>query len=291
MATKFSGLGRGLGSLIPQKQAGVPAAASTAVAVRPAPAETGVLNVPLAEIAVNPQQPRTAFRHHELEDLTNSIREHGIIQPLVLTRRPAGGYELIAGERRLRAARLLGLKTVPAVLRSAGDSRDKLLLALIENIQREDLNPIEEARAYAKLASDFNLTQEAVAQKVGKGRSTVANTVRLLDLPDEVQQAIAAGTIPAGSARAILGFKDDASRLAYFRKLMEQGATTRQVEAQVRKATGRRRKDPAVAAVEEQIRNKLGQRVEIRKKAGQGSVIISFFSEEEYQTLVKALSR
>ncbi len=290
MANKFSGLGRGLGSLIPQKTMTPSAVAPTAVAVRPEAKDGGVMQVSVAEIAANPQQPRSAFRHHELEELTNSIKEHGILQPLLLTRRSSGGYELIAGERRLRAARLLGLKTVPAIVRAA-DTRDKLLLALIENIQREDLNPIEEARAYAKLAADFSLTQEAVAQKVGKGRSTVANSMRLLDLPEEIQEAISAGSISAGSARAILGLKDDASRLAYFRKLIGQGATTRQVEAQVRKASGRRRKDPAVAAAEEQIRNKLGTRVEIRKKGGKGSVIVSFFSEEEYQSLVKALSR
>jgi ParB family transcriptional regulator, chromosome partitioning protein len=291
MANKISGLGRGLGSLIPPKVDRPTAVSSsgTAVALAGRP-ENRVVFVPVAEIVANPEQPRLVFRHHELEDLTNSIREHGIIQPLVVSQKPGGGYELIAGERRLRAARILSLPTVPVIVRSVS-ARDKLLLALIENIQREDLNPLEEAKAYSKLVSEFNLTQEGVSQKVGKARSTVANTLRLLELPDEIQQAVAAGTISAGSARAILGLKDDKSRLAFFRKLIGEAATTRQVEAGVRHAGTKKRKDPALLAVEEQIRNKLGTRVEIKKRGGKGSVVISFFSEEEYQALVKQLQR
>ena len=299
MPPKPSGLGRGLGSLIPQRPDQRPAFTVSTVAPAPAvPAaaapgkpEHRVLFVPVAEIAVNPEQPRAVFRHQELEDLTNSIREHGIIQPLVVTQKPGGGYELIAGERRLRAAKLLNMPTVPVIVRPVS-SRDKLLLALIENVQREDLNAVEEAKAYSRLMSEFNLTQEGVAQKVGKARSTVANTLRLLELPEEILQALSAGTIPEGSARAILGLKDDKSRLAYFRKLLGQKLPTRQVEAGVRRQTGgKKRRDPAVAAAEELIRNKLGQRVEIKKRGGKGSVVISFFSEEEYQDLVKRLQR
>jgi len=291
MANKFSGLGRGLGSLIPTRTERPPAAAPAAAA----PAGDGrpdnrVVFVPVADIGVNPSQPRTVFRHSELEDLTNSIREHGIIQPLVVSPRTGGGFELIAGERRLRAAKLLNLPTVPVLVRSAS-SRDKLLLALIENIQRQDLNPIEEARAYARLVSDFNLTQEGVAQKVGKARSTVANTMRLLELPDEIQQAISAGTLVAGSARAILSLKDEKSRLAFFHKLMGRKVSTRQVEAGVNRSGGKRRKDPALLAAEEHLRHKLGTRVEVKKRAGKGSIVISFFSEEEYQALLKQLQR
>jgi len=292
MVNKLSGLGRGLGSLIPPKTERAPTSVVSAVA---APAAVGkpenrVVYVPVVEIVVNPEQPRLTFRHHELEDLTNSIREHGIIQPLVVSQKPGGGYELIAGERRLRAARLLSLPTVPVIIRSVS-ARDKLLLALVENLQREDLNPMEEARAYSKLVSDFNLTQEGVALKVGKARSTVANTLRLMELPEEIQQAIAARALSAGSARAILGLKDEKSQLAFFRKLTGATATTRQVEAGVRRAGAKRRKDPAILAAEEQIRNKLGTRVDIKKRGGQGSIVISFFSEEEYQSLMKQLQR
>jgi ParB family chromosome partitioning protein len=292
MVNKLSGLGRGLGSLIPPKTERAPTAVVSAVAVQAASGkpENRVVYIPVAEIVVNPEQPRLTFRHNELEDLTNSIREHGIIQPLVVSQRPGGGYELIAGERRLRASRLLNLPTVPVLIRSVS-ARDKLLLALVENIQREDLNPMEEARAYSKLVSAFDLTQEAVAQKVGKARSTIANTLRLMELPEEIQQAIASRSLSAGSARAILGLKDDNSRLAFFRKLTGATSTTRQVEAGVHRAGAKRRKDPAILAAEEQIRNRLGTRVDIKKRGSKGSVIISFFSEEEYQSLMTKLQR
>jgi len=287
----MSGLGRGLGSLIPPKAERAPApAAETAVAVS-APGSRGenqVLHVPVSQIVANPQQPRSVFRHRELEELTNSIREHGIIQPLVVSPRSGGGYELIAGERRLRAAKLLNLPFVPVIVRSAA-AREKLLLALIENIQRQDLNAIEEAGAYVKLAEEFGLTQEGVAQKVGKARSTVANTIRLLELPPEIQQAIGSGELSAGNARAILGLKDDKSRLAFFRKIMGRKTTTREAEAGVRKTAGGKRQDPAIAAAEEQIRNALGAKVEIRKRGGRGSVVVAFYSEEEYQALVAKL--
>ncbi len=281
-AKKFTGLGRGLGALIPQKS--VASSDTTSVAEL----QTGTpLEIPLTSIVANPEQPRTHFKHQELEDLMNSIREHGILQPITVSQ-VSGGYEIIAGERRFRAAKMLGLATVPVFVRET-DPQDKLVLALIENIQREDLNPLEEARAYNRLFSEFGLTQEAVAQQVGKARSTVANTVRLLDLPEEVQEAIAAGIVPSGSARAMLALPDTESQLAFFRKLVAGGMTSREAEAGVRSAGGRSRKDPAVLADEEMLRNKLGTRVEIKKRNGQGSVVISFFSDEEYKEVVDKL--
>lgn len=286
---KTSGLGRGLGSLIPAKPVAAPGAPTSTIAPAAPRPDGGALRLPVGEILANPEQPRLTFRHHELEELTNSIREHGIIQPLIVTPRPAGGYELIAGERRLRAAKLLNLTHVPVIVRPAG-AQEKLLLALIENVQREDLNPLEEARAYARLASEFGLTQEAIAQKVGKARSTVTNTLRLLELPEEIRQAIGADTLSAGSARAILALKDDRSRLAFFRKLMGKQVSTRQVEAGVRRASGRQG-DPAVAAAEEQIRNRLGAKVEIKKRGGKGQIVVHFHSEEEYAALVAKLKR
>ena len=295
MSKKFSGLGRGLGALIPQKPASsaVRPAAATAVQTADAGAKSagGVLNVPVSAIAANPEQPRATFRHQELEDLMNSIREHGILQPLTVTARPGGGYELIAGERRFRAAKMLGHATVPIIVRTA-DAHDKLVLALIENIQREDLNPMEEARAYDRLMAEYGLTQEVVAKKVGKARSTVANTLRLLALPEEVREAITAGVVPAWSARAMLALPDDESRLAFFRKLVAGHLSTRDVEAGVRRATGAAgKKDPAILGAEEQLRNALGTRVEVRKRGGKGSIIVSFYSDEEYGELLRKLQR
>ncbi|MEY4744309.1 MAG: hypothetical protein RL272_254 [Candidatus Parcubacteria bacterium] len=295
MSKKLSGLGRGLGALIPQRPAAPSAQPAAATAVQTADAGArgtpGLLQVPVSAIVANPEQPRAVFRHQELEDLMNSIREHGIIQPLAVSARPGGGYELIAGERRYRAAKMLGLATVPVVVRSA-DAHDKLVLALIENIQREDLNPMEEARAYERLMEEYGLTQEVVSKKVGKARSTVANTLRLLALPEEVREAIAAGVVPAGSARAMLALPDDESRLAFFRKLVAGNLSTRDVEAGVRRATGAAgKKDPAILGAEEQLRNALGTRVEIKKRGGKGCIIVSFYSDEEYGEILRKLQR
>jgi ParB family chromosome partitioning protein len=291
---RMSGLGRGLGALIPQKSA--PAAASTeAASAVPVQKEDGAapagspLQIPVSSITANPEQPRAVFRHQELEDLMNSIREHGILQPLTVTQRPGGGYELIAGERRFRAAKMLGLTHVPVTVRTA-DAHDKLLLALIENIQREDLNPLEEARGYERLVEEFGLTQEQVSKKVGKARSTVANAMRLLALPQEVRDAIAAGIVPAGSARAMLALPDTESQLAFFRKLLAGTMSTREVEAGVRRESGKAgRKDPALLADEELLRNSLGTRVEVKKRGGRGTIVITFYSDEEYSGLVAAL--
>lgn len=300
MTAKTSGLGRGLGSLIPTRQEPAKAAEPAKPAAKPAAAAPAkpapgadILQLPIKDIRANPEQPRTAFRHRELEDLTNSIKEHGIIQPLTVAACQDGSYELIAGERRLRAAKLLGLDKVPVMVRQGAKcgQQDKLVLALVENIQREDLNPLEEARAYERLTGEFGLTQEAVAKQVGKARATVANMLRLLDLPEPIQAAISTGAISAGSARAILAIKDDRGRLTFFRKLMKQGMTTREAEAGARRKGGRSRKDPAVAAAEEQLRGKLGTRVEIKKKGEKGSVVISFYSDEEYASLLKRLGR
>ncbi len=315
MSKRLSGLGRGLGALIPQKsepqqepqqQAPVSRAAivigagearAEAPAVTPAPAAQevsapqGISNeLPLHLIVPDPDQPRKTFKHKELEELSLSIREHGIIQPLTVAKRADGKFDLIAGERRFRAAGMLGLQSVPVTYREA-DVQDKLLLALIENIQREDLSPIEEADGYRRLITEFSLTQEDVAKKVGKARSTVANTLRLLELPEEIRDALAQGLIPAGSARAILSLKDDQSRIAFFRKLMTEHLTTRDVEEGVRRRKGRdTTRNPALAAMEERLRDALGARVEITSRGGRGAIAISFYSDEERDGLVERLA-
>jgi len=292
-AKRMTGLGRGLGALIPQRVPSAEAETQNApVAQAPVP-QGPYRQVKLSDIVPNPEQPRTVFKQQELEDLMHSIKEHGVLQPLTVTEREGGGYELIAGERRFRASKLAGLETVPVIIRAA-DTNEKLVVALIENIQREDLNPLEEAKGYERLANEFRMTQEEISARVGKARSTVANMMRLLDLPTEVRDAIAAGIVSAGSARAMLALPDDAARLAFFHRIVAAGSTmsTRDVEAGVRKAVGREsRKEPALLAVEEQLRSALGTRVEVKKKNGEGAIIISFYSDEEYENTVNKLLR
>lgn len=292
------GLGRGLGALIPQKPIAAimpTASASADPAGDGAPIVTGQpLLVPLSEIIPNPEQPRIHFKPEDLEDLTNSIKEHGILQPLTVTRRIDGGYELIAGERRFRASKLAGLEKVPVIIREGNhDMNQKLVLALIENIQRADLNAMEEARGYQRLMEEFGLTQDEVAKRVGKARSTVANTLRLLTLPQVIRDGLSAGAIAPGSARAILALGTEAEQVALFHKLVNDGLSTRAVEAGVRKTKKavEVRKDPAITGAEESLRNALGTRVEINKKGGAGSFVISFFSEEEYGELLRKLSK
>jgi len=247
-----------------------------------------VTEILISEIVANPEQPRVSFGHQELEELTQSIREHGILQPLAVSPKDGGGYEIIAGERRFRAAKMAGLAAVPVVVRKTG-GEEKLVLALIENIQREDLNPIEEARAYGRLTSEFGLTQEEVAKKVGKARSTVANILRLLDLPEEIRRAVESGVVSAGSARALIGLADDDERMRLFRKLVAGRMTTREAEAGARNAAGKSRRDPSASAVEEDLRAKFGTKVSVTKKQGKGKIAMSFYSEEEYKGLVEKL--
>lgn len=288
MPQKISGLGRGLGSLIPQKPASaVSDVSSPGVATKPEVSREewqGALEIPVAAIAANPEQPRTVFGRQELEDLMNSIREHGILQPLVVSKIASGVYELIAGERRYRAAKMLGLEKVPVVIREA-EQHNKLLLALIENIQRENLNPLEEARAYTKLSIEFGLTQDQIAKKVGKARPTVANMMRLLDLPEEIQEAIETGAMSAGSARAILALKNDEDRLKFFRKMTGEKKTTRDIEDEIRGDRAPARKSPVLLAMEEEIRDVIGAKVEIKKRGDMGTITFKFFSDEEFEEL------
>ncbi|TAK04967.1 ParB/RepB/Spo0J family partition protein [Patescibacteria group bacterium] len=281
------GLGRGLGSLIPS---GPPSAPPPQPAASPsAAASAGVLRVDIDQIRPNPQQPREHFAHRDLDDLIASIKRHGILQPLVVTK-TADGYELIAGERRLRAARMAGLTDVPVIVRSA-EEQDKLELALVENIQRADLNPIEEARAYRKLIDDYDLTQEIVAERLGKSRPQVANTLRLLDLPEEVQSAVREGRVPVTAARALLALEGPEQQLAWWKRLTQGDMTVRDVERGVRAAKGLpARTDPNLAAAEEQLRAALGTKVDIHKRGPSGRIAIAFFSDEELDALVRRLA-
>ncbi len=278
-----SALGRGLGSLIPQKQ-------SLTEQVIPSAAVT-VREVSVDEIKENPRQPRTRFSASDLEDLIGSIKEHGILQPLVVTC-TNGEYELIAGERRLRASRTLGLSKVPVIVREADDQL-KLELALIENIQRQDLNAVEEAIAYKALVDEFNLTQDQAAKRVGKSRSTVANIIRLLELDQEMLGALQEGQISKTHARTLLAEPDIAKRQDLFEAMLS-GITVREAEARAsntgtRKPQGATRKDPNILAHEKKLREILGTKVDIKEKAGKGSVNITFYSREELMELLDRL--
>jgi len=258
----------------------------------PPPPDLPVMN--LAEIDINsikpnPWQPRKTFDETALSELTESIKEHGILQPLVVVPLPEGGYQLIVGERRLRASKLAGLTRVPVLIRDFMEEQKKLELALIENIQRHNLDPIEEAQAYKQLADEYNLTQEQVAQKVGKARSTVTNMLRLLTLPLKIQNAIAEGVITEGHARPILRLMGMEKQLALFELIVGQNMSVRQVEDIIRemldaprqvRAT-RNETDPEVMAMESELRGKLGTKVRVQKKGDSGKITIEFFSQEE----------
>ncbi|MBU1028813.1 ParB/RepB/Spo0J family partition protein, partial [Patescibacteria group bacterium] len=290
MAKKKSGLGRGLGALIPQAGAktatvDVPQTGS-GLMTRSSRSETvrqsgsGVAEINLSLIQTNPSQPRTIFGHQGMEELTESIRQHGILQPLALAPRPDGGYEVIAGERRLRAARLAGLKSVPAIIRPVEKDIEKFVLALIENIQREDLNPVEEARAYRRLTEEFGLTQENISKQVGKARSTVANTMRLLDLPSDMLDAVATGVVSAGNARALLAITEPKVQAKMFRKMLAGGVTVREAEASVQKTSTRLKKSSEMLAAEENLRSAYGTKVSVTNRKGKGKIVLHFFSEE-----------
>ncbi len=294
------GLGRGLSSLIPNKPA-EPVATPQAAAVSPKPGEAleqvpvgeRILHVPVGDIVPNPHQPRREFHAEELEELISSIKEFGILQPITVTEKPNGLYELIAGERRLRSAKEAGLKKVPVIVRDATE-QEKLELALIENIQRADLSPIEEAHAYAKLAEEFGLTQEKVAERVGKSRSVVANTLRLLGLPGEMQMALADGRISMSMARVLCGMDEAKERKAMFERMLQGDFNVRQAEAVSRERKGGEKargsvKDVNLMAVEEELRRALGTKVGVQKKGHNGRITIEFYSDEEFKGIVDRL--
>lgn len=253
-------------------------------------ADAQIQEIEVAKISPNPFQPRKVFEVSALKELADSIKEHGVIQPLVVTKTPIG-YEIVVGERRFRASQLAGLEKVPAIIKEAMVDQTKLEVALIENIQRQELNPIEEAQAYERLMKTFNMTQEQVAKKVGKSRPAVANTVRLLNLPAEVQRGVIEGKIMEGHARALLGLNDPEKILLMYKMVVEQNLNVRQVEAKVRELTVRKQMDaaapdPKLMAMESTLRGSLGTQVKIQRQGQGGKITIEFFSEEELSELV-----
>jgi len=284
MSLQKTGLGKGLSALIP---------VAPPQSVQNTSRDDPKTQVEIDKISPSPFQPRRAFDEIKLQELAMSIRNQGIIQPLVV--RPKGErFELIAGERRWRAAMKAGLSTVPVVVRQASD-RDALQLALIENLQREDLNPIEEATGYRRLQDEFTWSQEEVADKVGKSRPAVTNALRLLALPSEVQQEVASGNLPAGQARALLGLQSEAVIITAYREVLARALSTRETEKLVRnlKAGRRRRRespavDPDLRSLVEELQRALGTKIRVLPKArsNKGKIEIEYYSLPDLERII-----
>ena len=280
MADKRPALGRGLSALIPDAPA--------------SPAQERSLDVDIDLLRPNKFQPRTQMDDGRIEELARSIRSNGVIQPIVV-RKSESGYEIVAGERRWRASQRAGLLKVPVVVRDIPDER-LLAAALIENIQREDLNPIEEAHAYRRLGDEFGMTQEQIAESVGKDRSSVANYVRLLRLPPEVRDHVGGRTLSMGHARALLSLPDAESQLRAGREIVQKGLSVRDTEALVKRAVNpapekpEAPKDVHTRAAEDRLRFALGTRVRIARKGKGGRIEIDFSDENELQRLYEQLT-
>lgn len=269
------GLGRGLGALIPG--AG-PAAGDRTV------------EIPLSRLTANPRQPRSSTDPQELAGLVDSVKKHGVLQPIVV--RPLqAGFEVVAGERRWRAAEAAGLETIPAVVRMISD-QEALELALVENLQREDLNPMERARAYRRLVDEFHLTQEQVADRVGKSQPSVANALRLLSLPPQIQAAVEAGRISEGHGRAIVALDSETAMLRLWERVERRGLSVRETESLVRGSISReirpkpRSQDPQLHSIEQDLSRRFGTRVRIQGTRSRGILAFDYYSEEDLQRLL-----
>ncbi len=279
MSPRKIGLGKGLDSLIPASDA------------QDGKVTQGVLEIPLAAISPNPHQPRSPIQDQDLSELAASIEEHGIIQPLVVTE-VVDGYQLIAGERRWRAARVAGLSKVPVLVKDVAP-REMLELALVENLQRADLNPLEEAMAYEQLGQTFELTQREIAQRVGKSRTAVANTLRLLKAAGSVQEALLDERISEGHARALLGLDREEAQSAALKTVLKRDLSVRQTEALVRRLQGREEDEaasqpepsPAQQELESRFRRALSTKVSLKRQGKGGRLVIYFYSEEELDAL------
>ena len=296
MPEKRSALGRGLSALIPDA---APPAPRTGAPERDRPP----VELDIDQLVPNPRQPRTVIDESKLDELAQSIRANGVIQPVVVRKATpsttssgtSAPYEIIAGERRWRAAQRAGLLKIPVVVRDVPD--DKLLeVALIENIQREDLNPIEEAQAYRRLADDHQLSQDQMAVAVGKDRATISNYMRLLKLPVEVRNDVAAGSLAMGHARALLGLSDEAAQRRVARETVSRGLSVRETEAMVRRENEPAatvepvRVDANTRAAEEKLRLALGTRVRIVRKGSGGRIEVDFMNEDELQRIYEQLT-
>ena len=278
-------LGKGLGALIPGAGGRED--------------HSGPREIPLERISFNPYQPRKGYDDEGLEDLVRSVRIHGILQPIVVRAKGENNYELVAGERRVRAASAAGLTRIPAVIKEL-TNQQSLEVALIENLQREDITPVEAALAYRRLVDDFGLSQEDIGFRLGKSRSAVANTLRLLNLPDEIRDSIARGEITEGHGRALLSVEDSQRQADIWREVIERGLSVRDTEqlcrqerddppaapSVSRETSAPERDDPMIAHLEEQLRRRLGTKVSISKLSRGGRIEIEFYSEDDLDRIV-----
>jgi len=275
-------LGRGLSALIPQKE------------LQPdSVSQDTVLQIPVSKIRTNKYQPRVDFNSERLNELVNSIKEKGVVQP-ILVRRAADGYELIAGERRLRAVKSLGVEKIPAIVKNIQDV-DMLEISLIENIQREGLNPIEEAHAFQRFITEFEFTQDKISKVLGKDRSTIANTIRLLGLPKKIQEFISRNTITAGHAKAILALPTENDQLRVANLVIKKGLSVRETEALASKDAHQRRRgssirDGSITDIEAHLQRVLGTRVRIFHGKKRGRIQIEYYSTEDLNRLLDLLS-
>jgi ParB family chromosome partitioning protein len=292
VAAKY-GLGKGLDALL---------AGTSADETRPENAPQGEVRIPLEKLKANPNQPRKVFDEASLHELADSIREHGIIQPIIVEETADGNYIIVAGERRSRAARLAGLREVPAIIRNYSDER-RLEVALIENVQRSDLNPIEEAQAYKRLMELTGLSQDEVAARVGKNRSTVANALRLLKLPEDMQNALASQQLTSGHARAILSVVNPADQRVLFGKIVAEAISVREAEKFAQELNGGIRaadkpketekvheKSPELLAIEQRFIDVLGTKVSISGGLKRGTIRIDYYSMEDLDRLYAILA-
>ena len=289
-------LGRGLSALIPSEILDAPSLPG----FDPGASKGALRMIRLDRIQPNPEQPRFFFAGPALEELAESIREHGVLTPLLVRRGADGGYVLIAGERRLRASGLAGLEEVPCWVREDVSSKEQLELALVENIQREDLDPIETAESYRRLCEDFGMTQEQVARRVGKDRATVANFIRLLRLPEEVRADVASGSLSMGHARALLALTNEADQRRIAREVVSRNLSVRETESMVRKATEEKgpsragaeapKADVHTRAAEDRLRLRFGTKVRIVRSGRKGRIEIDFGNEDELIRLFEQLT-
>jgi len=306
MSTTKNRLGRGLGNLIAggkgppavKKSEASPSAVPVNVGVKPVGGLAGFMEIAIASVEASKHQPRRNFDDAALRELADSIRSEGLMQPIVV-RAVGAKFQLIAGERRLRACQLLGLKIIPARVVEAGDA-SSAVMTLIENLQRADLNPIEEALGYASLLQDFSLTQDSTAERVGKARTTVANSLRLLSLDREIQGYIAKGLLSTGHAKVLLGLADGPQRMLLARRTLEDGWSVRELERQARKLkaettvraggrTGPEAENTAIRDVEKRLAAKLNTRVALKHSSKHGRIVIEYFGNEDLQRILEHL--
>ena len=296
---KLSGLGRGLEALIPRTTSISQQQNTVGRGVEQPRHKESVFLLEVDKIKENPLQPRRDFDEAEMRSLADSVREHGILQPIIVTKieeeNPLGikvFYELIAGERRLKAAKMSGLDFVPAIIRKKTEDKERLEIALVENVQRADLNAIEKARSFERLTGEFGLTQKQVAERIGQSRELVANTIRLLQLPVEIMRAVEMGKISEGHARGILAVEDENQRMALYNEILAKNLTVRAVESLGRQMKGVSKRinsgtlDPELKILESRLEDFLGTRVKLAKEEGKGSILIEFYSLEEFNSII-----